>query len=1116
MSLRIIYGKSGTGKSTYIFNEIADRIKKGEDKIYIITPEQFSFTAEKKLLDTIESSSVISAEVLTFARMAYRVLKETGSATLTNLSSSGKSMLIYNILSKEKDNLKFIGKSSENIDMIGTQITEFKKHGITPENLKNVMESTEDKYLKSKLNDMFNVYEKYAEEISSRYIDENDNLTLLAERLELVHDFENATIYIDEFVGFTMQEYEIIKKLLRVAKEVNITVCTNDTALSENKDTDIFYSNKQTLDRLFNLAKNEGVQIENSVLLEAEHRFKNGELSHLEQNIYAFPYKKYTGEIENIALFLAKNQYSEIEELAKEIVKLVRDKNYRYKDISVITKDLEGYSNLCKVIFAKYNIPVFIDEKKDLSQNVLVQYILSLINIFSKNWSANSVLEYIKTDLIDDVDEFDIWKLENYVLRWGIKGSKWYNGDWVFYEETEEEQEKILHIREKIIKPLLDFKNDLARHKSIESITKRLYEFLMENNINTKIEEKIVELEDIGEIEKAKEYETSYKIIIEVLDDIVSVLGDEKVTFEKYAEILKIGLGNSGLGKIPGTQDEVTVGDVDRSRSHKVKAVFIIGLNDGMFPNVNKNEGFFNDQDRELLKQKGAELAKGTLEKLYDDNFNIYKAFSTAEEKIYLSYSSSDLEGKSLRPSILVNRVKKIFPKLEERSDVVKTQSEVITQMSTFEELLQKLSEFRDGEEIEEEWFAIYNYYANSEEWKDKLKNSLKALNYNIETEKIDTENIQKLYGDTLKTSVSRLEQYRSCPFSYYLKYGLNLSERQEFKVQALDTGSFMHDVIDSFFDKLQERDIKIKGLEQEDIDKIVDEIINEKLSLKKNYIFTSIPKYIGLANRLRKVIKKSMKYIIDSLKYSDFEVMGHEMEFKNGKEYPAIQISLDNGKRVEVTGKIDRIDIAKAPDGNYIRIIDYKSSAKDINLNEVVAGLQIQLLTYLDAVCSIEDLIPAGAFYFNLIDPSIKATKQLDEQKIEDEIRKQFKMKGLILADVDIVKKMDKTLETGNSNIVPAYINKDGNLANRASTITRQQFENLQKYTNKIIKQISNEILTGDISVKPYYKLKQGKTPCEYCKYKSICNFNTGICKREFRFVGNEGKEQILEEIGK
>ena len=556
------------------------------------------------------------------------------------------------------------------------------------------------------------------------------------------------------------------------------------------------------------------------------------------------------------------------------------------------------------------------------------------------------------------------------------------------------------------------------------------------------------------------------------------------------------------------------MGDVDRSRSHKVKTVFIIGVNDGMFPNVNKNEGFFNDKDRELLKQNGAELAKGTLEKLYDDNFNIYKAFSTAEEKIYLSYSSSDLEGKSLRPSILINRVKKIFPKLEEQSDIIKTQSDVITQMNTFEELLHKLSEFRDGEEIEEEWFRIYNYYANNEEWKEKLRNSLMALNYDIEPEKINQDNVNKLYGDTLKTSISRLEQYKSCPFSYYLKYGLNLSERQEFKVQALDTGSFMHDVIDCFFDKMQERNIKVKELEQEDIEQIVDEIVNEKLELKKNYIFSSIPRYIVLANRLRKVIKRSMKYIIDSLKYSDFDVMGHEVEFKNGKEYPAIQISLDNGRKVEVTGKIDRVDIAKTPDGKYIRIIDYKSSAKDINLNEVVAGLQIQLLTYLDAVCNIDDLIPAGALYFNLIDPSVKATKQLDDIKLQDEIRKQFKMKGLILADVDIVKKMDNTLEAGNSNIIPAYINKDGNLANRASTITRQQFENLQKYTNKIIKQISNEILTGDIGVRPYYKLNQGKTPCEYCKYKSICNFNTGICKKEYNYIGNESKEYILERI--
>ena len=406
------------------------------------------------------------------------------------------------------------------------------------------------------------------------------------------------------------------------------------------------------------------------------------------------------------------------------------------------------------------------------------------------------------------------------------------------------------------------------------------------------------------------------------------------------------------------------------------------------------------------------------------------------------------------------------------------------------------------------------NYYINYAKWKERLQNSIRALNYNIKPEELDKNIVKKLYGDNLKTSVSRLEQYESCPFSYYLKYGLNLSEKEDFKIQSIDTGTFMHDVIDSFFEKLHSIGIKVKEIEKEKIDEIVEEIIEEKLKLKKNYIFTGIPKYKVLSNRLSKVVKKSIEYIVDSLKNSEFEIMGNEVEFKDGKEYPAIQIELENGKKVEITGKIDRIDIAKTPEGKYIRIIDYKSSTKDINLNEVVAGLQLQLLTYLDAVCNIEDVLPAGVLYFNLIDPNIKAKEKLEEEKIEQEIRKQFKMKGLILADIDIVKKMDTKLEKGNSNIIPAYIDKNGNLANKSSTITRQQFENLQKYTNKIIKQISNSILSGNIDIKPYYKIKGGKTPCEYCKYKSICNFNNGICKKDYNYIGNENKDYIFEHL--
>ena len=1114
MSLKIIYGKSGTGKSTYIFNEIAEKIKKGNRKIYIITPEQFSFTAEKKLLDSINTNSVVLAEVLTFNRMAYRVIKETGNSNLKNLSQTGKSMLIYSNLSKEKNNLNFIGKSLENVNLVEAQITEFKKHGITVEKLEQTIENLEDKYLKSKLKDMLLVYKDYTETIDKKYIDENDNLSILIDRIDFIRDFDNVDIYIDEFVGFTYQEYEIIKKLLLKANEVNITICTDDININQNQDTDIFYSNKSTIDKLYFIARSENVKIEKPVELDICYRFKNDELKHLEENIYAFPYTKYNKEINNINLFLAKNQYSEIEHIAQNIVKLARDNNYRYNEISVITKNLEEYSNLCKIIFTKYNIPVFIDEKKDFSQNILVKYILSLINVFAKNWSEESVIEYIKSGLIKDVDDDDIYVLENYALRWGIKGSKWYTKELTFYNETEEEQTKILHICEKVIKPLLQLKDGLMNTKSYKNITEKLYEFLVENEINIKISDEINKLEEAGELEKAREYEASYKKIIELLDEIVLIFGEEKVSFEKYAEILKTGLGSSSLGKIPATQDQVIVGDVDRSRSHKTKAVFIIGLNDGIFPSINKDEGYFNDKDREELKKLGAELAKGTIEKLYDDNFNIYKAFSTAEEKVFLSYVSSDLEGRGLRPSILINRVKKIFTNIKEESDIILSQNEIVTELNTFEGLLKNLEAFRDGEEIDEKWFEIYNYYMSKPEWKEKLESNLKALNYNINTDNIKKDILERLYSNTLKTSISRLEQYKSCPFSYYLKYGLNLSERQEFKVQAMDTGTFMHDIIDSFFDKLQERKLNVKTIEEAEEEIIIDEIIEEKLKLKKNYIFTGIPKYIVLANRLKAVVKKSIKYIVYSLKYSDFEVMGHEVEFKNGKEYPAIQVKLDNGKKVEITGKIDRIDIAKTEDGNYIRIIDYKSSAKDINLNEVIAGLQLQLLTYLDAVCNIEDVMPAGVLYFNLINPIIKENKNVDEEKLEEEIRKQFKMKGLILANVDIVKKMDKTLDSGSSNIIPAYIDKEGNLSKKSNAITKSGFENLQKYMNKILKQISEEILTGNISIKPYYKIKQGKTPCEYCKYKSICNFNSGICKKEYNYIGNEEKEYILEQI--
>ena len=1116
MSLRLIYGRSGTGKTSYCFQEIGKTIN-NKNKIYIITPEQFSFTAEQNLMNAVNSKAVINAEVLTFERMAYRVINEIGNTVQTSLSECGKAMLLYSILDEQKNNLKYLGKTEKNLDVILRTITELKKHNVNTEMLKDVLKDSTDIRLKYKLEDIQLLYKSYNELINNKYIDENDILTILNENIEKVDMFKNSIIYIDEFAGFTKQEYLLIEKLLKMAKKLTISICTDNLLENTNPDIDIFYPNKIAANRIKELAKKNNVLIEEDVILEKRYRYKNRELYKLEDSLATSKKDKYEENVENIKMFLASNPYSEVEYMANNIIELVRDKNYQYRDIAIITKDITKYSGLIKAIFGKYEIPVFIDEKQDLSQNILVKYITAFLDIFAKGWSIDSMFNYIKSGFLN-INQEDIFVLENYCKNLGIKGIKKYSEEWKIQTGSNYDLDKLNTLRKNIVTPLLDFRKKLNNSKTVTDISKSLYEFLIENNINQMVEQKSEELQKEGKIDLANIYNTSWNILIEILDEMVLVLGDKKVSFEKYSELLRIGLTNSSLGKIPATLDEVTVGDVDRSRSSKKKVVFIIGLNDGVFPSNNKNEGFIDDNERIYLKENGIELAKTLTEQIYDENFNIYKAFTIPEEMLYLSYLASDSDGKGLRKSILVNKIKKIFPKMQEESDITQKDINISTKNATFDMLLTKLRKFFDGEEIEDIWFELYEIYSKDKEYKEKLDNAIQGFFYTNIPENISKENIKKLYGDTLKTSISRLETYRRCAFSYYIKYGLKLSDKTEFKLESLDTGTFMHEVIDEFFTTINDNGLNLRKLEDEEIEKILDNIINEKLALNKNYIFNSTPKYIILTNRLKKVIKKSIKYIIQTIKLSDFNVFGNEIEFGENKKYSPIEIQLENNQKAEIIGKIDRVDIAENEDGRYIRIIDYKSSIKNIDLNEVMAGIQIQLLTYLDAITKEEKANPAGILYFNLIEPIIKTkNRNITDEELENEIRNNFKMNGLILGDVKVVQMMDKSLITsGKSNIVPAYIDKNGDISkSKSSTVNSMEFKKLQEQINVILKQISKEILTGRIEPNPVYISKKKTTPCLYCNYKSICGFNPELKGNNYKYIPNLNKSEILNKLG-
>jgi len=1125
--LRIIYGKAGTGKSSFCFSEISELLKTQEN-ILIITPEQFSFTAEKKLMQVTPNNAVINAEVITLSRMAYRVMQEVGNFNISNLSvnmpenheetarltKAGKAMLVQSIIEKNKEKLRFLGKSTENVDLTIQAITEFKKHKITNELIEEKLETMQDEYLKTKLNDMKLIYESFENHIAGKFLDDTDLLTYLEQNIEKSELVKDAVIYIDEFMGFTKQEYGVLTKLIKLAKQVTVTLCIDTLKPSANPVADIFYSNKQTLSKLLNLLEENDLKLDEPVEMSKSYRFKNNELKALEQNIFSAKPTKYEQNVENMELFLAKNKYSEVENVATKITNLIKNENYRYNEIAVIAKDLAGYSSLIRTIFAKYEIPVFIDEKRDLNQNVIIKYILALLEVLSKNFSYESVINYIKSGF-SDLDDEEIFKLENYCTKWGIKYGKW-KKDFIYDKQTKpEEIERLNEIRKQVIEPLEDLRKNLKSQKQASKMCEEIYSFLMNQNIENKVMKKQEELEEQGFIDLSKEYKKSYEIIINLLDDIATIFENESMSIDKFIESFKIGLRNSSLGKIPGTQDQVIVGDVERSRSNKVKAIFIIGINDGIFPSNNKDEGFFNDSDRENLKENGLEIAKGTIENLYEENFNIYKAFSTAEEKLFLSYASTDSDGKSLRPSVMIMKIKKIFPKLEEQSDIINKNYEIINSKVTYEELLENIYKLQNDEKIEPIWYMVYKYFKQQNDWKTKLQNDLQGLLYTNNPKDISKDVVEKLYGNTLNTSVSRLEKYSNCPFSYYLQYGLNLKEKEELKIQSFNTGSFMHETIDSFFQYVKQEDIKLPHLleDEELIEKIVSKIIEEELELGKNIVFTATAKYRILVRRLKKIVTKALKFIIEGLVYSEFDITGTEVEFGKKGEYKPIILNLEDGKRVEITGKIDRIDTAQDENGKYLRIIDYKSSAKNIDLNQVYAGMQIQLLTYLDAVCKQEDLMPAGILYFSLLEQIVKSDKKITEEEIEDEIRKNFKMKGLILADVKIIKLHDKTLQTGTSKIVPAGLTTTGEVNKRfTSGVGKEEFKILQEYIYKTIKDISKEIFKGKIDIKPYNK--KGKTPCEYCSYKAICGFNTKNCDNSYNYIPSQSSDDVIRKM--
>lgn len=1143
MGLKFILGRGGSGKSTYMLEEIKKKAQENEvTPIIMLVPEQYTFEMERRmsnLFSGYEKDKYLRARVLSFKTMSNIVFSHVGGLTNVNINSSGKAMITSNAIESVAKELNIFSKSSTQsgfISSIADMISELKQYNISPEILEHISADVENETLSLKLKDISKIYEAFESKLHEKYVDSQDMINLLADKIESCTYFDGCYIYIDEFTGFTPNQYRVLKSLLHKAKEVNMSLTLDSVSNFSYNKTDAFSRTKFTYERLNRLALEEGVKIHTPININNGiiPRFNgNKELHHLERYYNAYPYKIYEDETNNIQIKEFNNLYSEVEEIAKEIIHLVRDKKVRYKDITIATRDLNRYDFLVHSIFNEYDIPNFIDKKREAKSNPIIVLIISALEMKNRRYSYETMFRYLKSGLLG-INNDDISLLENYVLANGIRGKKWFEEKWNYRingnyntEETDYEialKERINQIKDKVIYPIIKLQDKLLGRKTVIELCQYIYEFLLDINIPSTIEKMILNFKDKGELDIANQYSQVWDIVVDILDQMVEIMGNEKKSLDEFIRLISLGFDEYELGLVPPSIDQVLVSSVDRMKNPNTKYLYLIGTTDGIFPLISKDSGLLSDNDREDLGQKGVQVDIDSKTRTFEEQFLVYKALTSTMENLIVTYPISDHEGKTLRPSVIVSRLKKIFPKINNKSylleEDINSNQEILNSITvkapTFNKLINEIKEFEESKKIKDIWLDVYRYFIQDDEYKDISKKVISGLSYTNQVEKVEEEKIKRLYQNNL-LSVSRVEKYSQCPFAYFIQYGLKAKERKEYSFSAPDLGNFIHNILESFSKSLAKDNLHWEDVDINYIKNKVSILVDEIIDKIPGYILNSSERYKYLAFRLKNMLIAALNVIAEQIKQGSFEPSDYEVEFGINGKYPPIKLVLDNGECINLIGKIDRVDEFEENEDKYIRIVDYKSGNKSISLSDIYYGLQLQLLVYLDAILESAskghgNLSPAAILYCRIDNPIAKFNEDKDDEEVREAILKDMRMKGLIIKDAHIIKEMDKSLADGerkSSLVIPANLTKDGNIGKNTNGVTYEEFNVLRKYVKSTVKNICTEMMSGNIHIGPY-KNKNG-TSCDFCSYSAICQFDTTVRDNKYRILNNKDNDEII-----
>lgn len=1139
MSLRFCFGPSGSGKSHRIYEEIMQRAAEEPGRNFlIIVPDQFTMQTQKDLVMRSDRDGILNIDVLSFGRLSHRILEEVGTKEMPVLDDTGKSLVLQKVAADLKEQLPAMGSLLHKqgyIHEVKSAISEFMQYGISTQDMDKLITSAQKRgALAMKLKDLKTLYRGFQDYIRDHFITTEETLDVLRRSLSKSKILKGSVVVFDGFTGFTPIQNRLIQELMRVCAEtiVTVTIGVGEDPYKMDGEQKLFHLSKKTVADLEKLAAEAEVERGEDLFVKGgPNRFaKAPALHYLEQNLFRYQYEPYAGEQQEIHMFEALSPREEVHQTALYIRHLIREQGMTYRDIAVVIGDLEGYASYVETEFGQLEIPCFLDRTRGIVLNPMIEYIKSALQLYIKDFSYDTVFHFLRSGMAD-ISREEIDELENYVIRTGARGYRTYSR--LFTRRTEELQEnaegseqaeeKTMERLNRIRQQFMDAVEILhmgSQEKAGDYVS-HLYDFLEQNQVQQKLLNYQQQFEKEGDLSRAREYAQIYRLVMDLLDQVYELLGEEEISRQEFADILEAGFGEITVGTIPQNVDRIVVGDMERTRLKQVKVLFFLGVNDGSIPKNASKGGIISDMDREFLIESGTEMAPSPRQQMYIQRLYLYLNMTKPSEQLYLSYAKVNSEGKGIRPSYLIDTVRKLFPAMSVEYPQNRSRLEQIEgRQEGARYLAEELREYVEGtlpEEERQDFYLMYRAYEADAVGRDLLT---RAAFRRYRESGLSRIVARALYGQQLENSVSRLEAYAACACRHFLQYGLSLQEREEFGFEASDMGTVYHAVLENFAGKLAESNLTWWDFTEDFAAKAVKESVEAYAATYGETVLYSSARNEYAITRMSRILTRTVLTLQKHLKQGSFQPDDYELSFRFAEDLDSIHVDLSEDEKMHLQGRIDRIDVSEDAEHVYVKVIDYKSGNRKFDLAALYYGLQLQLVVYMNAAMEMEsrkhpdkEIVPAALLYYHIDDPTIETPVELTDEQINEQILAKLRMNGVVNSDPGVVERLDRYMQD-KSVVIPVEKKKDGSFSARSGVLSREEMQLISSYVDAKIRSIGREILDGKIAANPYEK--GNEEACTYCAYKKVCGFDGSIPGYEKRQLEDLDKQALMQRMQK